>query len=135
MRKYKFVAVLLCLSFVLTACGARGASTTINVTFTDFHFTPESFTVPAGQEITVNAVNNGAVVHNFVIMKYGTTVGDNYGPEDDVNIFWKLETQPGDNITAKFTAPTDPGDYQVICVTPGHYQAGMVAKLTVVAGK
>ena len=85
MKKNLFV-VLLGLSFILIACGGGSPSTTINVTFTDFHFTPEAFTVPAGQEITVNANNNGAVIHNFVIMKFGTTVGDSYGPEDDVNI-------------------------------------------------
>ncbi len=134
MNKKLFVPLLLC-ALLLASCGGSAPSSTINVEFTEFHFTPDTFTIPAGQEITINAHNNGAVVHNFVIMKLGTAVGDDFGPEDEPNIFWQLEIQPGEQTTAKFTAPTEPGDYQVTCRTPGHYVAGMIAKLTVVAGK
>jgi len=121
--------------FVLSACGGGGASTTINVAFAEFTFTPSEFTIPADQEITINAANNGAVVHEFVIMKFGQTVGDNFGDEDEGNIYWKIEAQPGANVTGTFTAPADPGVYQIVCGTPGHYMAGMSGKLTVVAAK
>ncbi|MEP6896742.1 MAG: cupredoxin domain-containing protein [Chloroflexota bacterium] len=121
---------------MLTSCGGgAGPSKTINVEFAEFHFTPDSFTVPAGAEITVNANNTGAVVHSFVIMKLGTSVGEDFGPEDEPNIFWQTEIQPGSKTTVTFTAPTTPGDYQVICRTQGHYVAGMIAKLTVVAAQ
>ena len=135
MKKNLFVVVLLCLSFVLSACGGGGASTTIDVAFTDFHFVPDAFTIPAGQEITINAKNNGAVIHEFVIMKFGETVGDKFGDEDESNIFWEVEVGPGSSKTETFTAPTEPGEYQVVCGTPGHLEAGMIGKLTVVAGK
>jgi len=126
--------VLLILALALAACGGGGgASTTINVTMTDFHFEPSTFTVPAGQQITVNATNNGAVMHTFVIMKYGTDVGTEFGPEDQGNVYFQLQVQPGEKNTQTFTAPTNPGDYQVVCDVPGHFVAGMVAKLTVVA--
>ena len=53
----------------------RGSQQTVNrqisVTMTDFAFTPNSFTVPAGEEITFQATNNGAVNHSFAIMQPG----------------------------------------------------------------
>lgn len=134
MKKLLFV-LLFVMMFVLSACGAGGASTTIDVTFAEFTFTPSEFTVPAGQVITVNATNNGAVVHNFVIMKFGQTVGDNFSDEDEGNIYWEVETEPGKSATVTFTAPTELGEYQVVCRTEGHFMAGMVGKLTVVVGE
>jgi uncharacterized cupredoxin-like copper-binding protein len=123
------------LSLVLSACGGGGPSTTINVTMTDFKFDPMEFSVPAGQEITVNAVNNGAVEHEFVVFKDGLNAGEKFGPEDEDNIFWEVEVFPGEKSTSTFTAPTEPGEYYVTCGIEGHLEAGMSAKLTVVAGK
>lgn len=124
--------LMLSVVFILTACGG-GASNTINVTFAEFTFTPTDFTVPAGQEITINAVNNGAVIHEFVIMKMGETVGDDFGDEDEGNIYWEIEAEPGAKVTGTFTAPSEPGEYQVVCGTEGHFVAGMIGKLIVVA--
>ncbi|HKG55515.1 MAG TPA: cupredoxin domain-containing protein [Anaerolineales bacterium] len=124
------------LSLTLVSCGGGGgASTKINVTMTDFQFQPNLFTVPAGQEISLNSTNNGAVVHNFVIMKKGTTAGPFFDDEDLPNVFWQVEIQPGGSVDTSFTAPTDPGDYEVVCKTEGHIASGMTAKLTVVADK
>lgn len=133
MKKNVFVLfVLLSLSVALTACGNSGPSTTINVTMTDFQFSPNKFTVPAGQEITVIASNSGAVVHNFVIMKLGQTAGDKFDDDDLPNVFWEVEIQPGGSTTTTFTAPSEPGEYQVVCRTPGHITSGMIANLVVV---
>jgi uncharacterized cupredoxin-like copper-binding protein len=126
--------VFLTAALVLAGCGGGGsaASTTIDVTMTEFSFTPMAFTVPAGKQITVNAHDTGADTHSFVIMKFGTTVGDDFGPEDEPNVYWQMEFQPGSQTAATFTAPSEPGDYQVVCKNAGHYVAGMIAKLTVV---
>ena len=135
MKRILFVLVFFA-SFVMSACGGGAApSDKINVTMTDFQFTPNSFTIPAGQEITINATNNGAVVHNFVVMKLGTTAGDAWDDGDIPNVFWQLQLEPGTSDTETFTAPTEPGEYQVVCSTPGHIMAGMSAKLIVVAGE
>ncbi|NWG06905.1 MAG: cupredoxin domain-containing protein [Chloroflexi bacterium] len=134
MKKVSFV-LLLGLILTLAACGNGGSSTTINVLFTDFAFNPTEFTIPAGQEITVNATNNGAVVHEFVIMKYGQTIGDTFGDEDEENIYWEVEVDPGQSKTETFTAPTEPGEYQLVCGTEGHFAAGMYGKIIVVAGE
>lgn len=131
----KILFVLLGLTLFLSACGAGGPTTTINVIMTDFQFEPSEFTVPAGQEITVNATNNGAVLHELVIFKLGTDAGEKFGDEDEENIYWEVEVGPGGKSTTTFTAPDEPGEYYVTCGIEGHLEAGMNGKLIVVAGE
>ena len=134
MKRLLFLVVLLTL--LLASCGEAGPTTTINVTMTDFQFTPNQFTVPAGQEITINVTNTGAVVHNFIIMKLGATAGATYEDDDEANVYWaQRDIQPGGDFSVSFTAPTEPGEYEVVCRTEGHIASGMVGKLTVVAGE
>jgi len=128
-----FIILAVFFSLTLVACGAGGGpSTNIDVTMTDFQFQPSQFTVPAGQEITFNSSNNGAVVHNFVIMKLGTKAGEFFDEEDVPNVYWEVELRPGGSVNTTFTAPTEPGEDQVICRTEGHIVSGMTAKLKVV---
>jgi plastocyanin len=131
--KNLFIVLAVLFSLTLVSCGgAGGPSTTIDVTMTDFQFQPSQFTVPVGQEITFNSSNNGAVVHNFVIMKLGTHAGDFFDEEDMPNVYWETELQPGGSTTTTFTAPAEPGEYEVVCRTEGHIISGMTAKLIVV---
>jgi uncharacterized cupredoxin-like copper-binding protein len=134
MRKILFVLVVLSV-FVLSSCGGSKPVTTIDVVFTDFTFQPNEFVIPAGAEITVNAVNNGAVVHEFVLMKFGTDAGAEFGDDDEENIYWEIEVLPGQKGSGKFVAPEEPGEYQLVCGTEGHLMAGMVGKIIVVAGE
>lgn len=133
--KRTLIMLSILLSLVVASCGGGGPSTTIDVAMTDFQFQPNQFTVPAGHEITFNSTNTGAVVHNFVIMKLGTTAGDFFDDEDVPNVFWEVEIQPGGSADTSFTAPTEPGEYEVICRTEGHIVSGMSAKLIVVASE
>jgi len=135
MRKILFLLVIL-LSLTLASCGGSAPSTSIDVTLTDFSFTPNQFTIPAGQEITLKVLNNGAVVHNFIIMKLGTSAGEAFDTEDEANVFWsERDIPPGGDLSVTFTAPTEPGDYQVVCKTAGHIASGMIATVTVVTNK
>lgn len=122
--------MLLILALQLTAC--NNTPTTINVTLSDYNYTPDTFTVPAGKEITLNMTNQGFVSHMFIIFKLGTDAGAKYGPEDEENTYWKTEILPGKSATATFTAPTEPGEYYVTCGLGGHHEVGMVGKLIVV---
>jgi len=134
MKKISFsFIVLLVLSMVLTACGSKGPVTKMDVTMTDFKYDPMIWNIVAGQEITMNIRNDGAVKHEFVIMKYGLSAGDKFGDEDEGNIYWEVELDPGASKTVTFSAPTDLGDYEVLCGTEGHLEAGMKASLTVSA--
>ena len=127
--------ILVAMSLLLAACGEAGPTTEINVIMTDFMFQPSQFIVPAGEQITVSTANNGAVVHNFVIMKLGETAGPMFDEDDVPNVYWELELQPGGSTDTSFPAPTKTGEYEVICRTEGHIASGMVAKLVVVPGE
>lgn len=132
MKKIALVFLLL-VSLGLAACGEKAPSTEINVIMTDFQFSPNEFVVPAGQEITLNVVNNGVVVHNFVIMNLGATAGATYEEDDDANVYWQeRDIQPGGDFSVTFTAPAEPGEYEVVCRTEGHIASGMIGKLIVV---
>jgi uncharacterized cupredoxin-like copper-binding protein len=134
MKKYlALIVIAIGLSLVLSACGGGGPSTNLNVDMVEFMFNPTELTVPAGQEITLELANNGAVVHDFVIMKYGTDVGTDFSEEDKPNVYWDAELLPGTSGSYTFNAPGEPGEYQIVCGVAGHYLAGMVAKLVVVS--
>jgi uncharacterized cupredoxin-like copper-binding protein len=133
MNKKLFILPILAVVLMLSACGKDGPSSQISFTMTDFAFNPNEFTVPAGEEITLNVAHNGTMEHNFIIMKYATNAGDMFDDEDKVNIFWEVDLQPGESETVQFTAPQQPGTYQVICGMPGHLQSGMLGKLIVTA--
>lgn len=124
---------VLIVMLMLAACGSPAKpSTTIDVTMVEFSYSPDTFTVPAGQQITVNAHNNGAKTHEFIIFKLGTNPGDSFGPEDLPNVYWRLSVDPGTTNSGVFTAPTQPGEYYITCGVEGHHEAGMNAKLIVV---
>jgi len=136
MKKLVVYIAVLSIAVMLAGCGGGGgAATSINVTMTDFQFTPDTFTVTAGKDISIQAINTGSVVHNFVIMKLGTTAGGSFDDQDVPNVFWQVEVQPGSTANATFTAPTEPGSYQVVCKTPGHLESGMIATLNVQAAQ
>jgi uncharacterized cupredoxin-like copper-binding protein len=138
MKKLVVCIGVLTLSLLLAACGGKvGApSTSINVTMSDFQFTPNNFTVPAGQQINFTATNNGGVEHSFVIMKLGSEVNANFSDKDQANVYWEQTAIPaGQNVKATFTAPNEPGEYQILCAVHGHIEAGMVGKLSIVEVK
>lgn len=135
MKKCVFLHILgLSMSLILTACGgSTSPSKVLNINMTDFAFSPNTFTVPAGEQISFNATNNGAVTHSFIIMKFGYHVNTHFTDADKPNIFWEVsQIAPGQSIADNFTAPSDPGEYQIVCGVGGHFEAGMVAKLIVV---
>jgi uncharacterized cupredoxin-like copper-binding protein len=128
-----FSLTFLLFTLVLSACAPSKPSNKINVDMTDFAFTPNQYTVPAGQEITLHVQHDGTVEHDFIIMKYDTSVGEHFNEEDQPNIYWQIKVQPGESETITFIAPDQPGTYQIVCGMPGHIEAGMVGKLEVIS--
>jgi plastocyanin len=128
MRKI-FVITMLLLALTLTACGSN--KVTLNITATDQGYDSHTYTVPAGAEVTVNMTNNGAVAHTFNILKLGEHVTPPYQNSDEDKILWELVAKTGETVSGVFTAPTQPGEYDIICRVPGHIQLGMTATLIV----
>lgn len=131
------VALVLCL--ILTACNAGAApggepATSLNVDMSEFMFTPSSYSIPAGKKITLQLKNSGDIEHDFIILKKGIEVKGSFDHEKrmgDIYFHAMLEAHKSGEFT--FTAPADAGDYQIICGVLGHFQAGMIGKLTVVS--
>ena len=80
-------------------------------------FEPPTLTVPVGQPVTVTLVNDGSLIHDFVLTS---------GVAQPV----KIEANGKSTVSGTFTI-TQPGTYTYICAQPGHEAAGM--KGTIVA--
>lgn len=126
-------------ALALTACGGDDAapSTDISAELKEFEITPDSYTIPAGEQITIEIDNVGSVDHEWVLLQSGVTISSEADlPETEEElladfVYWEEEVAPGDTQTFTFTAPAA-GEYQVVCAIEGHFDAGMKANLTVV---
>jgi uncharacterized cupredoxin-like copper-binding protein len=132
---------------ILAGCGGDDtptATTDLSITGTDgLAFEPEAFTVPAGQEVTVEFTAEPSVEHDLVIEGVGmdAMAGDEGDGDDEEHATDDEQTMAdddlhiahadaGDTVTATFTVD-EPGTYQVYCSIPGHRSAGMETTLTV----
>jgi uncharacterized cupredoxin-like copper-binding protein len=131
MKKFAGLMIfVMVLSMALSACGGS-KGTTLDVDMTDFAFNPATYTVPAGGEVTLNLTNSGTVEHEFAIMKLGTQATTPFNDDDEGNVYWETSLQPGQNSSVTFTAPSEPGDYEIVCGIPAHIEQGMTGTLTV----
>lgn len=129
--KKSLVVAMCVLALVLTACGGP-KKVTLNVTATDTGYDLTTYTVPAGAKVTLNMTNTGVLEHEFAILKLGEHVTPPFGEKDEDKILWELDgVQAGTTKSDSFTAPTQPGSYDVICGIPGHIEKGMIATLVV----
>lgn len=118
----------------LSACGSSAPATEIDVTLDEFKMSPTSWTVAAGEQITINITNDGTVDHEWVILQPGVTIAS----EDDLPeteeelladfVYWEEEVESGDTGTFTFTAPAA-GTYQIICAIEDHFNGGMKGEL------
>ncbi|MGH8916523.1 MAG: cupredoxin domain-containing protein [Acidimicrobiia bacterium] len=124
-------------AFSMAACDSGGgASTSLEVTASEFQFSPNSWTVPAGEDISIEITNNGSVLHEWVLLQPGVNIESEADlPETEEElladfVYVEDEVEAGDTKTLTFTAP-EAGTYQVICAIETHFDAGMEGTLTV----
>jgi uncharacterized cupredoxin-like copper-binding protein len=115
------IAVALGLVLMLTAVscsggGAPSGGATINTTMSEMKYDPSTWTVKAGESVTISAKNGGTMVHDWIVRGMETQT--------------KTEVQAGQTGSKTFTITTA-GTYQVYCSQPGHEAAGMKGTLTV----
>lgn len=135
----KKLFLLVSVVFLLTACGGLSApATEVTVEETDFLFSPDTITVPLGKPVTLTITNSGVVEHDFGIQKISVSdvsMGHEEGMSHDMGAMeldLHVATQPNGISTITFT-PTEAGEYEFFCSVPGHKEAGMMGKLTVIA--
>ena len=105
---------------------------TLTVQLDDFTVTPGSTQLKAGQLYLFEVTNTGAATHEFV-MEPATAVDE---PLAKVANGAKMEAEaediaPGQTTDLLWAFPT-PGEYQMACHVPGHFEAGMKATFNVV---
>lgn len=106
---------------------------TLNVLMHDIYFgddsnnitNPPVWRVPAGAQVTVNLDNQGALEHNWAVVKRGVEVPIPFMPDQNKDLLlWEAGAlQGGQRNSEIFTAPSEPGEYIVICTVAGHYPA------------
>ena len=155
-RIARIVGLLAVAALLVAACGdddggdegGGGDEGTLSVNTIDFAFDPATYNISAGEETTVQVVNEAADVptpektHTWVVMKPGVSV------EDYINSYPHPGLIPGtdnssEDVLAKASATggtegtpvtftiQEAGTYQVICDIPGHLEDGMEAELVV----
>ena len=132
-------------TLLLAACGQSQAATSapqaLSVAAKEFAFAPAALTVKAGQPVTIDFQNQGAVEHDWSVREIeisgeAKSSGDapsghmmgGTGDEPKLHVAAGI----GGKGTLTFT-PSKPGTYEYYCTVAGHKEAGMVGTLTVSA--
>ena len=131
------LAVILSVMLLTSACsgGVEEASTELSATVQEFSFSPSTWTVPAGQEISIAVNNAGTVLHEWVLLQEGVVIASEADlPETEEElladfVYVEEEVEPDETKTLTFQAPPA-GTYQVICAIETHFDAGMEGTLT-----
>lgn len=127
------------LALALVACtsqasdGTGASDTTVAVTLVDDAVVLEPATVAAGS-VRFETTNEGTMTHEFEIFSGATTVDltveNNVAVTEGLELVDEVEDViPGS--TAELVVDLEAGTYLVMCNLPEHYEAGMVALLTV----
>ena len=101
--------------------GGGGATGEATVSATEFAFDPTDVALTAGSEVSVTLDNAGAVEHNWTVLSEEIAAESEFS--EDLVLAAVDNTAGGESNSASFTL--EPGEYQVICTIPGHFDAGM----------
>lgn len=142
------------------AAGSTNDGTTapadgVEVVLSEFAFEPGSFEVAAGETVTFVVTNTGVVEHELRLSNttrieehlegghadddHDEAAGEESDADHDDEVGSDVEAEdvfllldPGETGELTFTAPDDRSLYtEVVCLVPGHYEAGMKAPLTI----
>lgn len=128
-RRMMLVIPVLLLGVACSGAGAGGTAR-IDAAVQEFEFSPKSWSIPAGAEVTLSLTNEGSMAHTFALIESAQppTSSDEL---EQATLLHETGVAAGETVEAVFTAPAEPGTYQVVCGVPGHLDAGMTATLTV----
>lgn len=116
---------------------AKAVTRTISVSMTDtMRFSPEKINVKQGETLKFELKNDGKQLHEFVIGAKKDL--DEHAalmvkfPNMEHDEPYMAHVKPGQTGTIIWTF-NNAGDFDFACLIAGHYQAGMVGKVTVAA--
>jgi uncharacterized cupredoxin-like copper-binding protein len=111
------------------------ATRTIRVDMSDaMRFTPADITVKRGETVKLVASNKGQVLHEMVLgtsqelEKHAQMMKKFPGMEHDEPYMAHVKPGKSGEIVWQFTKA---GEFKFACLIPGHFEAGMVGKVTV----
>ncbi len=118
---------------------AKSVTRTITVSMSDtMRFSPDRIEVKQGETIKFTAKNQGKILHEFVI-------GAKKELEEHAALMVKFPTMEHSEPYMMHVSPgktgqiiwnfNKAGNFDFACLIAGHYQAGMVGKITVAASK
>jgi uncharacterized cupredoxin-like copper-binding protein len=122
-----------------TAFGRAGdpakATRTIRIDMSDaMRFTPADITVQRGETVKLVATNKGRVLHELVLgtaaelEQHAEMMKKFPGMEHDAAHMVHVKPGRRGEIAWQFTQA---GEFRFACLIPGHFEAGMVGKVTV----
>lgn len=102
-------------------------------------FEPRQLRVAPGSRVSLSFANGDpSMPHNVAVVKadhideFGEhsmqlasnprAIATHYVPDDPAEICFSPILQPGDQYTMFFEAPTEPGEYRLVCTYPGHWR-------------
>jgi uncharacterized cupredoxin-like copper-binding protein len=102
----------------------------VAVTMSEFHFSPAVVEVEQGETVRFVVTNDGVADHEFELSNDAAIEEHLEGGHDehdegleDMDMADKLSLAPGE--TGELTVTFDGEDGWVVCLIPGHYEAGM----------
>jgi uncharacterized cupredoxin-like copper-binding protein len=142
MKRGILLVLFLMVSVTLANCGGKKeapAAETISVVMHDIYYgesndntnNPPAWAVTSGAEVTLNVDNQGALQHNWAIVKSEESIPQPFMVDQHKGIllFDAGVVDAGKTSSTKFTAPAA-GEYTIICTVAGHYPV-MQGKLQV----
>ncbi len=116
---------------------AKDARRTIDIRMTDnMRFTPDRIEVREGETVRLRVVNAGKVLHELVIgtrqelQEHAALMRKFPNMEHDEPYMAHVSAGKSGTLVWNFNRP---GEFEFACLIPGHFEAGMVGKITVLA--
>lgn len=131
------IALLLIPVFAAALAACAGGARSIDVRmFDDMRYDPARFDVNAGDTVTFEVTNSGRVRHEFFIgaldehRDHANEMREDGHSEDAHSIPAALSLEAGERGSLTYTFD-EAGELLVGCHEPGHYEAGMIAPITI----
>lgn len=117
------------------AADPRKAKRTIDVAMSEMRFAPAELQVRRGETVKFILANKGKLLHEMVLGRMNDLRQHaemmRKHPQMEHDEPHMVHVQPGKTGTMGWRF-TEPGTFYYACLIPGHFEAGMIGKITVI---